>query len=111
MPVEIRCCWSSDHENSNTPSTRIKRTGRTIAPSISAEPSLSRHSDCSMDINLPVQLHHVVVHPIGRLNETQELGIGACAGCCRQGQEELAEARNRNITRVTIHWHGATAAI
>src|SRR5205807_2329728 len=78
MPVEIKCCWSSSHENSNTPSTKLNRSGRRIVPSISADPSLSHHRDCCMRTDmrsLPVQLNHVVINVVGRLDETQELAI------------------------------------
>src|SRR5215831_2714828 len=60
---------------------------------------------------LPVQLNHVVIDAVGRLDETQELGIWACTGGGRYGQKKLAERGNRNITRVVGHRHGATAAI
>src|SRR5262245_30406560 len=60
---------------------------------------------------LPVQLNHVVIDAVGRLDETQELGIWACAGCGRYGQKKPAERGNRNIARVACHRHRATAAI
>src|SRR5262245_26777680 len=60
---------------------------------------------------LPVQLNHVVIDAVGRFNETQELGIWACAGCGRYGQKKPAERGNRNIARVACHRHRATAAI
>src|SRR5262245_30531695 len=83
MPVEIRCCWSNSHENSSTPSTKVNRSGRRIAPSISADPSLSRHRDCCIPNDMtssPVKLNRVVINAVGRLDKTQELGIGTYAG-------------------------------
>ena len=52
-----------------------------------------------------------MINAVGRLDETQELGIWACTGGGRQGQKKLPEASNRNITGIASHRHRATAAI
>src|SRR5260370_6352556 len=52
-----------------------------------------------------------MIDVVGRLDETQELGIGACAGCGREGQKKPAECRNRNITRLVCRRHRTAAAI
>src|SRR5262245_22435909 len=114
MPVEIKCCWSSSHENSNTPSAKANKTGRRTAPSISADPSLSRHRDCCARTDItssPVKLHRVVVNSVGRLDQAQKLGIWPCKGSGRYGEKKLPEPGNRNITCIALHCHRATGAI
>src|SRR5262249_59879465 len=106
MPVEIKCCWSSSHENSNTPSAKANKTGRRTAPSISADPSLSRHRDCCARTDItssPVKLHRVVVNSVGRLDQAQKLGIWPCKGSGRDGEEKHSQTGHKNNTCNSVH--------
>src|SRR5262249_2907008 len=52
-----------------------------------------------------------MIDAVGRLDETQELGIRAYKGGGRQGQKKPPKTGNRNITCIGSHRHRATAAI